>query len=103
MPRPGTLRRVAEVLEVEPIELLAIDGAEGLALRELRVIRGMSLQELAGAVNASPSTVRRWENGDFGRQPAGDAVRALARALNVPGVRVETALMLARRNAGTRS
>ena len=103
VPRPGTLRRVAEVLEVEPIELLAIDGSGGLALRELRVIRGMSLKELAGAVNASSSTVRRWENGDFGREPAGEAVRALARALDVPSERVKTALMLARRSARSRS
>lgn len=103
MPRPGTLRRVAEVLEVEPIELLAIDGSEGLALRELRVIRGMSLKELAGAVNASSSTVRRWENGEFRREPADEAVRELARALDVPSERVETALMLARRSARTGS
>ncbi len=99
MPRPATLRRVAEVLGVEPVELLAVDNAEGLALRELRVSRGMSLKELAEAANASSSTVRRWESGDFKRLPARDVVRALARALNVSAARVEMALVLARRMA----
>ncbi|MDQ3357851.1 MAG: helix-turn-helix domain-containing protein [Actinomycetota bacterium] len=99
VPRPATLRRVAEVLGVEPVELLAVDNAEGLALRELRVSRGMSLKELAEAANASSSTVRRWESGDFKRLPARDVVRALARALNVSAARVEMALVLARRMA----
>ncbi len=99
VPRPSTLRRVAEALGVEPTELLAVDNAEGLALRELRVSRGMSLKELAEAANASSSTVRRWESGDFRRMPAGDVVRALARALDVPAPRVEMALVLARRMA----
>jgi transcriptional regulator with XRE-family HTH domain len=102
-PRPSTLRRVAEVLGVEPVELLAVDSAEGLALRELRVSRGMSLKELAEAASASSSTVRRWESGDFRRMPARDVVRALARALNVPAARVEMALVLARRVAQTGS
>jgi transcriptional regulator with XRE-family HTH domain len=96
-PRPSTLRRVAEVLGVEPVELLAVDSAEGLALR------GMSLKELAEAASASSSTVRRWESGDFRRMPARDVVRALARALNVPAARVEMALVLARRVAQTGS
>ncbi|MCE0485496.1 helix-turn-helix domain-containing protein [Ornithinimicrobium sediminis] len=98
-PRPRTLRRVAEVLGVEPVELLAIDNAEGLALRELRVSRGMSLQGLAETANASSSTVRRWESGDFRRMPAKDVVDALARALDVSTAQVETALVLARRGA----
>lgn len=99
MPRPATLRRVAEALGVEPVELLAVDNAEGLGLRELRVIRGMSLKELAEAANASSSTARRWESGDFRKMPARDVVGALARALDVPVARVETALVLARRMA----
>ncbi|MGI8946606.1 MAG: helix-turn-helix domain-containing protein [Ornithinimicrobium sp.] len=98
-PRPSTLSRVAEVLGVEPSELLSVDHADGLALRELRVSRGMSLKELAEAANASSSAVRRWESGDFRKMPARDVVGALARALDVPVARVETALVLARRMA----
>lgn len=99
IPRPRMLRRVAEVLGVEPVELLAVDSPEGLALRELRVVRGMSLKDLAEAANASSSTVRRWESGDFRRMPVEGVVRALADALDVPAARVETALVRACRAA----
>lgn len=101
-PRPSTLLRVAKVLGVDPIELLAVDGTEGRTLQELRVVRGMTLGELAGAASTSPSTLRRWESGDFVRVPGADVVRALARALDVDPVQVEAALMRARRTTGER-
>lgn len=101
-PRPSTLLQVAKVLGVDPIELLAVDGTEGRTLQELRVVRGMTLRELAGAASTSPSTLRRWESGDFVRVPGADVVRALARALDVDPAQVEAALMRARRTTGER-
>jgi transcriptional regulator with XRE-family HTH domain len=101
-PRPSTLLRVAEVLGVHAVELLAVDREQGLTIRELRVSRGMSLQELAKAVNASSSTVRRWENGDFQGGPNQDVVGALARALGVPPEQARSGLVRARSRAKQR-
>lgn len=99
VPRPATLVRVAEVLGVEPLELLALDEA-ALSLRELRVIRGMTLRGLAQAANTSPSALRRWESGDFIKVPGPKVVLALARALDVDLARVEAVLVEARNLAG---
>ncbi|WP_377466382.1 helix-turn-helix domain-containing protein [Ornithinimicrobium kibberense] len=57
-PRPSTLLRVAEVLGVDPIELLAVDGREGGTLRELRVVRSMTLRELADVASTSSWFIR---------------------------------------------
>lgn len=103
VPRPAMLVRVAGVLGVEPVELLAVDDAEDLPLRELRVLRGFSLRQLADAATTSPSTLRRWESGDFVRMPEGVAVRALARALDIAPARVERGLVRARRTAKSRN
>lgn len=99
VPRPNTLRRVADALGVEPVELLAVDDDDALALRELRVSRGKTLSDLAAAAQTSVSTVRRWENGYFVRMPAADVVRSLAHALDESDARVVAALKQARRAA----
>lgn len=102
VPRPNTLCRVADALGVEPVELLAVDGDDALALRELRVSRGKALRDLASAAQTSVSTVRRWENVDFVRMPAADVVRCLAHALRESDARVIAALEQARRAAQAR-
>ncbi|WP_425600060.1 helix-turn-helix domain-containing protein [Ornithinimicrobium sufpigmenti] len=96
VPRPATLLRIARALGVEPVDLLQRDGVEALALRELRVIQGMSLRELAAAASTSTSTLRRWESGSYVRAPGADVVRALAQALDVQPERVKEALAKAR-------
>ncbi len=101
VPRPATLVRIAGVLGVEPLELLALDEAT-LSLRELRVSRGMTLRALARSANTTPSTLRRWESGDFIKLPGLNVVLALSRALGVGPARVEEALMRARPLAGER-
>lgn len=102
VPRPATLLRIARAFGVEPVDLLQRDGFEALALRELRVVRGMSLRELAAAASTSTSTLRRWEGGSYVRAPGADVVRALARALDVQPARVEEALVNARDAASRR-
>ena len=101
-PRPSTLVRLAEVLEVQPVELLDVSETESLSLRELRVSRGMALRDLADAACTSPSTLRRWESGDFARVPGADVVRSLARAPDDCPARVEEALMRAQSLTGER-
>lgn len=103
VPRPATLLRIAQVLRVEPVDLLQRDDVEVLTLRELRVVRGMSLRELAAAATTSASTLRRWESGGYVRAPGADVVRALARALDVRPARVEEALVKARDAASERA
>lgn len=99
-PRPSTLLRVARELGVDPAELLALDDTRVQTLRELRVVKGMTLRDLAAAASTSPSTLRRWESGNFVRAPGADVVRALARALDLRPGQVEAALKQGGRRAG---
>jgi len=51
-------------------------------LRQIRIKRNLSQQELADAINVGQNTVCRWENGE--RYPRLDKVYDIANALNVP-------------------
>lgn len=82
VPHPDKLQLVAEVLGVEPAELLAQDRPQGF--RELRVVRGLSRRALASSSATSVTTVRRWESGDFKSMPDLSLRRSVAAALGVP-------------------
>ncbi|MDN5745677.1 MAG: helix-turn-helix domain-containing protein [Nocardioidaceae bacterium] len=95
VPRPEALRRIAEVLETDTAELLLpIDHRPDLA--RLRILAGMSANELARQTHISLTTIRRWEAGNFGQLPAREALRPAAEALGVAVADVEQALRQAR-------
>src|SRR5690606_28502607 len=57
---PARLHALANALGVTPAELLEIPPA-GRNLRWLRLVAGLTLDQLAAAVNASVPTIKRWE------------------------------------------
>lgn len=98
VPHPRTLLKVAEVLGVAPGSLLA-GAPEGFGLAELRVTAGLSRRALARESNASMTTVRRWEAGDFKRMPGRGTLVSVADALGVPLPVLVEALQTSRRAA----
>lgn len=95
VPRPEALRRIAEVLETDTAELLLpINHDPDLA--RLRVLAGMSANELARQTHISLTTIRRWEAGHFEQLPAREALRPAAKALGIAVTDVEQALRQAR-------
>lgn len=68
---PDELRRVSAV------RALVANGK----VRELRVVRRLTLREIADAVGASTSTVHRWEQGVT--PPRGAAALRLAEVLEI--------------------
>lgn len=90
-PRPGALRRIAEVLEMDVVELLR-PVSQGPDLCRLRLLAGMSANELAHRTHISLSTIRRWEAGRFERIPSEETLSTVAEALGVGVADIERAL-----------
>jgi transcriptional regulator with XRE-family HTH domain len=96
-PRPEILQRLAQALNVDAADLL--DTAGPADLRRLRTSAGFSARTLAARVHVSVPTYVRWESGRTKRLPARQALKPLAKALNVTVEDVESAILTARANA----
>ncbi|HEY5182482.1 MAG TPA: helix-turn-helix transcriptional regulator [Dermatophilaceae bacterium] len=96
-PRPEILLRLALVLDVDAADLLEAGGPADL--RRLRTSAGLSARTLAARAHMSVPTYVRWEFGRTKRLPARQALKPLARALNVTVEDVESAIVTARANA----
>lgn len=55
----------------------------GKRIKELRLSRGMTLEELGNKVGVGKSTVRKWETGEIANMRR-DKIQKLADALNIP-------------------
>lgn len=97
VPHPDKLRVIANVLGVEPEDLLAQDSPMGF--RELRVVRGLSRSTLAASATTSVTTVRRWEAGEFKSMPDMSLRRSVASALGVSLTRLTRSLEVSREGA----
>jgi transcriptional regulator with XRE-family HTH domain len=81
-PRPETLMRAAEVLDVDPAQLVG-DQKAPPTLRSLRRSRGLTLADLAHEVHVSKSTVGRWESAYSVQSISEASVHRLAAVLGV--------------------
>jgi transcriptional regulator with XRE-family HTH domain len=97
VPRPEILGRLAQALNVGAGDLLEAGGPADL--RRLRTSAGLSARTLAARVHVSVPTYIRWESGRTKRLPARQALKLLAKALNVSVEDVESAIVTARANA----
>jgi transcriptional regulator with XRE-family HTH domain len=61
---------------------LAIRRRQGVAIKKVRLLRGMAIAELAERVGVTPSAVSHWENGRWSPRQAQQV--KIARALEVP-------------------
>jgi transcriptional regulator with XRE-family HTH domain len=95
-PRPEILHRLAQALDVGAADLLEAGGPADL--RRLRTSAGFSARALAARAHMSVPTYVRWESGRTKRLPAKQALKPLARALNVTVEDVESAIVTARAN-----
>jgi len=93
-PRPEILRRLARALNVGAADLLESGGPADL--RRLRTSAGLSARTLAARAHMSVPTYVRWESGRIKRIPAKQALKPLAKALNVTVDEVESAIVTAR-------
>ena len=96
-PRPEMLQRLAQALNVGVTELLEAGGL--VDLRRLRTSAGLSARTLAAQAHLSVPTYVRWESGRTKRLPGRQALKPLAKALNVSVEDVESAIVTARANA----
>jgi transcriptional regulator with XRE-family HTH domain len=96
-PRPEILHRLAQALNVGAVDLLEAVGRADL--RRLRTSAGLSARTLAARAHVSVPTYVRWESGRTKRLPARQALKPLAKALNVTVEDVESAIVTARANA----
>ena len=96
-PRPEILRRLAQALNVGATDLLEAGGPTDL--RRLRTAAGLSARIVAARAHVSVPTYIRWEAGRTKLLPARQALRPLAKALNVTVEDVESAIVTARANA----
>lgn len=60
----GSRTPVAEVVRVAIINHLMRSGFAYPALRQERLVRGLTLREIASAVGVSDATLSMWENGN---------------------------------------
>jgi transcriptional regulator with XRE-family HTH domain len=97
-PRPEMLHRIAGALNVGVADLLEPAGAPA-DLRRLRISAGLSARTVAARAHMSAATYIRWESGRTKRNPARQALKPLAKALNVTIDDVEAAIATARANA----
>lgn len=78
VPRPDFLLKLATALDIPALGLIRLDGAIP-DLRALRLQAGLTVPDLAAAVNVAPPTYYAWEQGRWTRLPAPKALEALAR------------------------
>ena len=97
-PRPEILHRLAQALNVPTADLLEPGGPADL--RRLRTSAGLSARTLAARAHMSVPTYVRWESGRMKRVPVMQALKPLAKALNVTVEDVESAIVTARANVG---
>lgn len=97
-PRPDVLIRLAEVLGVEPADLLT-PATQGQSLRRLRTLAGLSARQLADQAHLSLASIQRWEAGRLQNLPTAAALAGLAEALGATPAAVADALNQARRSA----
>lgn len=88
-PHPRLIVMLAEVLAVEPLQLLLLPN--GVDLRALRLLVGRSAADLASSVHVSLHSYLQWESGQD--LPLGDGriLVTLARELRVPPDRIVAA------------
>lgn len=90
-PRPATLRRVAELLEVAPGDLLHRDDGK-TDLRYLRLAGCLESAAVAARLHVSVATYLRWERGAWEVTPGASAVAGLASVFGVEPDAVVAAL-----------
>ena len=98
VPRPEILHRLAQALNVGAADLL--EAGAPADLRRLRTAAGLSASNLAAQAHMSVPTYVRWESGRIKRIPVKQALKPLAKALNVTVEDVESAIVTARANTG---
>lgn len=97
-PRPDVLLRLAEVLDVEPADLLT-PPTNGQDLRRLRTLAGLSARQLADQAHLSLASIQRWEAGRLQHLPSEPAMALVADAVKATPAAVADALNQARRFA----
>jgi transcriptional regulator with XRE-family HTH domain len=93
VPRPEMIHRLAQALNVDVADLLEAGGPSDL--RRLRTSAGLSARSLAARAHMSVPTYIRWESGRTKRVPPRQALKPLAKALNVTVEAVESAIATA--------
>lgn len=102
-PQPKLLRAVADVLGVDPLDLMDV-GTDARTLRDLRLAAGLSLRDARVAAGLPYTTYYRLETGVGVAPPSRKVLSQVARALGVPVVVVESAIERTRRaRTGTES
>ena len=97
-PKPHLIPRLAKVLRVDPSSMLALTHASP-DLSALRMMAGLSRDELAGAAHLSKMTYNRLERGIGVRGPSRSVVQALAAALGASEAAVLASIERSRRDA----
>ena len=72
VPRPDFLVKLARALDIPTLRLIHMEG-EVPDLRALRLKAGLTVPELAAAVNVAVPTYYAWEQGRWTRLPAAQA------------------------------
>lgn len=80
VPRPDFLVKLARALDIPTLRLIHLDG-EVPDLKALRLNAGLTVPELAAAVNVAVPTYYAWEQGRWTRLPAATQIESLARGL----------------------
>jgi transcriptional regulator with XRE-family HTH domain len=80
VPRPDFLVKLARALDIPTLRLIHMEG-EVPDLRALRLKAGLTVPELAAAVNVAVPTYYAWEQGRWTRLPAARQLERLARGL----------------------
>jgi len=93
VPSPTFIRRLADVLEVEPSELYKV-APKDQGLAYYRVLAGYSLAQLAPLVDISPVHLGRMETGNSAIPPR--VCEALCTHLNIDAETIERAVRLQR-------
>ena len=81
-PRPATLRRLADLLNIAPGDLLQLDGGN-IDLRYLRLAAGLASSAVAAQLHVTPNTYLRWERGAWTAMPGEAVVAGLSKAFHV--------------------
>lgn len=95
-PQPKLLRAVADVLGVDPLDLMDVTR-DARTLRDLRLAAGLSLRDARTAADLPYTTYYRLENGVGASPPSKKVLSQVARALGLPVSTVETAIERSRR------